>query len=327
MSSLLPAPDLPPLADVLTSHDLAAAEWAPVPHAGFSGATLHRAVRADGAAFVLKRMSIDRDWIMRATNDVYCREARLAHLGPDLGPEVATASVAAARDGPGYAVLMDDVSDALLPADSVSTQTVALLLDRIAALHRIPPPGRGVPWCGLRERLTLLTPQIAEIARSFGAPVARDIVEGWKLFGRHAAPRTAAMLRSLVAEPQPLLAALDAMPSVLLHGDLKFDNIGVRRGRVILLDWAMTLVAPPAVELGWFLAINSRRMECGLDDVMATYARAANLTGESRARHDALAVLCGMLLRGWRKALDAEEGEPNELRWWCERANAAERYL
>ena len=27
------------------------------------------------------------------------------------------------------------------------------------------------------------------------------------------------------------------------------------------------------------------------------------------------------------KALDAEDGEPTELAWWCERAEAAERYL
>ena len=46
-----------------------------------------------------------------------------------------------------------------------------------------------------------------------------------------------------------------------------------------LIDWAMTLVAPPAVELGWFLAINSRRLPDGvtLDDVMARYAAAAGI--------------------------------------------------
>jgi hypothetical protein len=46
-----------------------------------------------------------------------------------------------------------------------------------------------------------------------------------------------------------------------------------------------------------------------------------------RARHDALTVLCGLLLRGWRKALDAESGEPAELQWWCERATESSRFL
>jgi hypothetical protein len=89
----------------------------------------------------------------------------------------------------------------------------------------------------------------------------------------------------------------------------------------------MTLVAPPAVDLGWFLAINSRRLPISLDDVMTRYARAADMHGDARERHDALTVLCGLLLRGWRKALDAHDGEPEELRWWCDRAREAKRVL
>jgi hypothetical protein len=38
----------------------------------------------------------------------------------------------------------------------------------------------------------------------------------------------------------------------------------------------------------------------------------------------ALAV-SGLLLYGWGKALDAEAGRPDELRWWCERAAEAAR--
>ena len=89
-----------------------------------------------------------------------------------------------------------------------------------------------------------------------------------------------------------------------------------------LIDWALTLVAPPAVELGWFLAINSRRLRVSLDDVMAMYADAAGIRAVRR-RARRITILCGLLLRGWRKALDAEAGEPEELRWWCERAEAA----
>jgi hypothetical protein len=88
----------------------------------------------------------------------------------------------------------------------------------------------------------------------------------------------------------------------------------------------MVLVAPAAVDLGWFLAINSRRLPVSLDEVMARYA-AARITSHDRDRHDALTILCGVLLRGWRKALDAEAGEPKELSWWCDRARAAGRLL
>jgi thiamine kinase-like enzyme len=112
----------------------------------------------------------------------------------------------------------------------------------------------------------------------------------------------------------------------LLHGDLKFDNIGLEGdGRMWLIDWALTLVAPAAVEVGWFLAINSRRMTLSLEAVLDAYAAAAPHT--ARDARDGLAAICGLLLRGWRKALDAETGEPAELQWWCDRALAAEHLL
>ena len=85
--------------------------------------------------------------------------------------------------------------------------------------------------------------------------------------------------------------------------------------------------APPAVELGWFLAINSRRLPVSLDDVMQRLRRTPPTCAAELDTHDALTVLCGLLLRGWRKALDAEAGEPDELRWWCERAEDARAYL
>ena len=76
-----------------------------------------------------------------------------------------------------------------------------------------------------------------------------------------------------------------------------------------------------------FLAINSRRVPLSNDGVLDRYAAAAGIDVRDRARHDALAALCGLVLRGWRKALDADEGEPDELRWWCERAREGMRFL
>jgi aminoglycoside phosphotransferase (APT) family kinase protein len=134
------------------------------------------------------------------------------------------------------------------------------------------------------------------------------------------------LIHSLSKDPSPLIELLASLPVSLLHGDLKLDNIGLGvDGHMWLIDWAMPMLAPPAVELGWFLAINSRRLPVALDEVMKRYAHAAALSSELRRRHDAAAVLCGLLLRGWRKALDADEGEPEELRWWCEHAADAQQ--
>lgn len=273
-------------------------------------------------------MSIHRDWIMRATDDDRCREAAFARTPSPLPAGVAHPALGATRDGDAYALLMRDITPALLP-EMIDGEATDAILRAMAALHGVPasalPP---LPWCALDKRLALLTPQTARIASAYGAPVAADIMHGWSLFARHAPPAVDAALRALFEDRQPLLDALKPLPPMLLHGDLKFDNIGIDAdGTVWLIDWAMTLVAPAAVDLGWFLAINSRRMTISLDETLARYAHFASLPADLCERHDAATVLCGLLLRGWRKALDAEGGEPGELRWWCARAEAALRYL
>jgi hypothetical protein len=308
---------------LLAEHGLSRATEDPLANAGYSGSALSRIVREDGAAFVMKRMSIERDWIMRATDDVECREAAFASMSVDLGLHVRPPTIGVARDGEGYALLMRDITEVLLP-DPISEPHLEAIIQRMAEVHSIPPPRPNFPWCDVRRRLLLLTPAGATIADDYGTPVARDLLEGWTLFDRHASPRARAIIRALFDDASPLLGALAELPSALLHGDMKLDNIGLDAdGCMWLIDWAMTLVAPPAIELGWFLAINSRRVPASLDEIMRRYAEAANMVPSQRERHDALTAVCGLLLRGWRKALDAEAGEPDELRWWCERVEAA----
>ena len=311
------------VAALLDAHGLADVHEESFDHTGFSGATLTRLVRSDGVSFVLKRMSIERDWIMRATDDLLCREAAFADASIDLGDAAHTPAVGAARDGDGYALLMRDISAELLPAGNITTTQLDAVIDGMAALHARPVP-TAVPWCGVARRLTLLTPTTGRIAAAYGAPVAHDIIEGWRSFDAHATTRARTIVRGLIDDPSPLVRALARTPAAFLHGDLKFDNIGIdSTGRLWLIDWAMTLVAPPAVELGWFLAINSRRLPVSLDDVIRRYADAAGMTRALQTRHDALTALCGLLLRGWRKSIDAAAGDGDELRWWCERVEEA----
>jgi hypothetical protein len=294
-------------------------------NAGYSGSALSRVVRADGASFVLKRVSIERDWIMRVTDDVGAREIALSGL-VRVSSHLRTPNVGAAREGDGFALLMRDITPDLLP-ERISQRQLDLVLRRIAELHALPPPD-DVPWCDLPRRLLLLTPKTMAIASAYRAAVAADVIRGWQAFGRLATPAAVRIVQSLHNDVAPLVRALRLLPDAWLHGDLKLDNIGLANdGSMWLIDWAMTLVAPPAVDLGWFLAINSRRLPVDLDTVLAGYAEAAAIDAAERDRHDALSILCGLVLRGWRKALDADEGEPEELRWWCDRATAAARWL
>lgn len=328
MRSTPTLPELPPLANLLAEHGLSDAREQRFEHSGFSGARLTRLVRHDGASYVLKRMSITDDWIMRATEDNACREAVLAASALDLGSNVRAPAIGAACDGEVYAVLMHDISAHLLAPGMIGDAQCRTIISGMARLHATAPPDAALPYCDAGRRLTLLTRDTARIAARYAAPVARDLVTGWDLFEKHASPRAVEIIAALSRDPGPLLRALSRLPAVLLHGDLKLDNIGLDADETLwLIDWSMTLVAPAAIELGWFMAINSRRLPISLDEVMTRYADAGRVATQDRARNDALTVMCGLLLRGWRKALDAEEGWPEELRWWCERAEAAASFL
>ena len=161
---------------------------------------------------------------------------------------------------------------------------------------------------------------------------------GWDAFDRHAPPAARRVIDDLTADPEPLFAALGTLPSAGLHGDLKLGNVALAPdGGALLIDWQMTLVAPIAVELGWFLVCNVAGLPLPPDAVLERYRLAAGRAADEEwlAQRD-LAILVGLLLRGWRKGLDAESGTPtgwgasgaDDLEWWSRRAvEAADRRL
>lgn len=313
---------------MLAAHGLDGVAEQPLVNSGYSGSALTRLARGDGASFVLKRFAIERDWIMRATDDAGAREAAFAAAGIALPSSIETPTLGVASEGSSHALLMRDITASLLPEGVIGRRALDAIIGGIAALHRTPLPAAPAPWCDIRRRLLLLSPAGARVAAAYGAPVAADLVRGWELFATLATPPVARLVAALHAEPTPLLEALAGLPAAFLHGDLKFDNIGIEPdGGLWLIDWAMVMHAPPAIELGWFLAINSRRLPVPLDDVLDRYADAARLRPDERRAHDALAAVCGLVLRGWRKALDADAGATAELAWWCGRGEAARPLL
>ncbi len=99
------------------------------------------------------------------------------------------------------------------------------------------------------------------------------------------------------------------------------------------------------MELGWFLVSNSGSLPLAPDVVLQRYRD--TLEGDARRTIDGdwsdlqilrdwdlqtdLAWIIGLLLRGWRKGLDAEAGvtlpsgvsAADDLAWWCARADEA----
>ncbi len=293
---------------------------------GFSGARIYRQSNHDGASYVLKVTSAHSDWIMQATSDQSCREAVLANVALGGDGRVSSPAIGSARDGDVFSILMRDISAYLLPNEQLTGEQLETILRGMSQLHSLTPPNDSeVPWCSIEDRVTLFKPQPERLAHF---RIGNDILRGWELFFDYSPEGIGNLVRSLFDDVGPLKRALGQLPDCFLHGDLKLDNIAIcPSAKLSLIDWSMTMIAPAAIELGWFLAMNSRALPISLDEAVTAYTSYSNIERRFHQRHQALTVLCGLLIRGWRKGLDAEAGEPAELSWWCERAASAAEVL
>lgn len=372
------------LRDLLAANGLDGVAEAPFPNDGWSGASLTRLVRpADGRAFILKRTSWAGDWIARSTRDHALREGFVAAMPLPLPHPLVAPYHGAGADGTAVAILMPDLSDRLLAwelgAAPPDRDDLARIIAALAHLHAAPWPVAATPEAGhvwpmapVAERLLLLAPRSARRLESGGLAAGRRFVEGWSAFER-LAPRSAVdLVRGLDADPSPLLRALHHLPATGLHGDLKLSNVALLEdGRIALIDWQMTMLAPVAVELGWLLVGNSGVLPDRPEIVVEGYRRALDdvsgeavrlgapfdpgrsfpadaveavvgdietarcrtpqrVLGDWAAQVD-LTWIVGLVLRGWRKGLDAEAGATlgsgvaagDDLAWWCAKATEA----
>lgn len=334
---------LPDLASVLEAHGLRGVPEEEMRHDGWSGAGITRMTRGDGTRFVLKRDSLRRDWLARATGDApELREVVLVRTAPKLPPPVRLPHLAAARDRDETVLLMPDLTGTLLTWEApVDVETLDRVLAATAALHGSPwhrQVPAGFPWTDLRPRVLLLNRSSAARYEAEGLRVGERFRLGWDAFDRHASASARALIDRLTADPEPLLRVLARLPDVGQHGDLKLGNCGLADdGTVFMIDWQMTIVAPIAVELGWFLVCNVASLPLDPDAVLERYRIAASLPADATwaAQRD-LSIVLGLYLRGWRKGFDAEAGLtlPNgwsaaeDLAWWSRNAvEAAARRL
>jgi hypothetical protein len=357
------------LLDLLTEHGLDLLPEHEFPNDGWSGATFTSLVDGHGRRYVLKRTSLQRDWIARATRDEDLREGWLAALPPGAMAWIPRAMpyLGAAADGDGVAILTPDLSNELIAWErpghepAIDADTLDRVLRAVVRLHAVPwsdilesVAGRdgepSPPWCPLPERLTLLAPTSAARYQADANPVGDRFLAGWEAFSRRAPASARELIDRLAADPEPLVLALQVLPWVGLHGDLKLANVALLPDdHVGFIDWQMTLRAPIALEMGWFLVSNSGSLPVGPDAVMRAYrdvldrdkwgfyggVAEGGLTGDWDLQLD-LTWIVGLLLRGWRKGLDAEAGvtlpsgisAAADLAWWCEQAvDAAYRRL
>jgi hypothetical protein len=292
---------------------------------------------------VTKHDSLSRDWIARVTGDgPELREALLVRAQPRMPAPVTLPHLGVARDGEDVALVMPDLTHVLIRWEQpIDVPTLERVLDALAALHREPWHAQlpaSFPWTDRSRRLLLLTRTAAAAYDAAGLPFGARFLQGWDAFDRLVGPPARDLIVGLTADPAALFKALDRLPSAGLHGDLKLGNVGLAAdGTVPMIDWQMTMVAPAAVELGWFLVANVAGLPLQPDEVLERYRAAADLPDDDvwKTQWD-LAVIVGLFLRGWRKGLDTEAGVvyPNglaaakDLAWWgSNAAAAAERRL
>jgi Phosphotransferase enzyme family len=299
-----------------------------------SGSRFER-VTINGDPFVVKYVCVDDDWIMRATGDLHCRQLALFasplldSLPASIDPVVvAWAPYASTNGHRGAALLMPNVADQLVePGDTViDMERHRGFLAHIADLHaQYWNFHDGVGLFPLAHHYVFLTPTMAalETATERSDPVPRAVLDGWSQLAQRF-PEEARVLLDLANDPSPLVDSLQRWPATLLHGDLKFGNMGGDASRTILLDWDRCGEGPPLIDLAWYVAVNCDRLPEPKTDVIAAYrtlleARQIDTTPwwDSQLR----TALAGAFVQlGWSKVSDADE-----FGWWCDRLNEWQR--
>jgi len=311
---------------------------------GFSGSSLLN-VEANGdkraECFVLKRMSVKRDWVMDATHDHRCRSVTLWQTGllHRLQPTVAHATLACARDGDGWAMLMDDISTALMANEPFTGRQVYFLLDSLATLHatfweaaELTDPKLGV--CTTKALLQLFSPTMAHQFPGTTSPLPQRIIEGWPALQKVVAPDVADVLSKLCADPQPLCAALARYPATLVHGDYRYANLGLvvePATQAILIDWQLAGYSAATIDLAWFLATPNVLNSPVATDVATEYyrQRLAEQLGERFNESCwqpllALGQLANVLRSAWSKAWSVANSKDEAFQ--ATQRRALERY-
>jgi hypothetical protein len=297
-----------------------------------------------GQRYIVKRLSAERDWSMRATDDRRGREVVIWQQGllDRLPPGVTHAVLAGAVDGAGWALLMRDVGASLLPVTPFSAEDNARFIDALAALQAAfwEEPAlldAGSALCDLWHFYSSLSPTTCRRESRGPDDFPAVVVRGWELLETGAEPDIAALLGQLIADPQPLCDALGRYPQTLTHRDINLGNLGVLRGpqpQVVLLDWQFCGAAPPAVELANYLSEFAGFLPLPREAVIAQYQQ--RLMEHLGARFDErwwrpqleLALLGNFLRSAWAYLFQITYDEAEERRalfrdewtWWSEQA-------
>lgn len=300
-------------------------------HVGVSGARLYR-LRLDGDPYVLKYLDWDRDWTLRASGILEGPVSRLWAQGIlDRLPGCICQPIVDVIAGPPTAVLMRDVSRWLVPNtdELVPLRQHLLFLDHMAEMHvTFWDGGPDIDVVPAATRFAEFGSAMQAREAGFEARVPALVAEGWPRLAE-LAPQAAAIARPLADDPAPLVDALATTPQTLIHGNLRFENLGTDgAGRTVVIDWELPGRGAPLSDLAWYLALNSRRLPHSKEDAISAYRDALERRGVDTGpwwdRQLGLCLLGGLVWFGWWRALERRSDERD---WWVRAALEGARYL
>lgn len=333
----------PPTLSRVLEQEVTYVECAPfdVPH--LSGSRIERVLAHtsdETIALVLKRFEPQEDWVMRLTHDAAVREVALYRAGvyAQLPTTVQVPILAVARDGDSWCSLMADVSDAVAAGSRspVDAGDAEAWLTHLAQIHAqfwqgsaLAAPSLGL--AALEDFLTILSPARVQAELDAGRthPVLVMAAQGWERWRRDAPSDVRRIVTDVQSDPAPLLARLRAMPQTLVHGDFKAANLGIRRTgdgerQSVVLDWQDAARGAGALDLGYFLALDARRLMFDKEHAVSVYRDALRTQGRA-LEPSALdwALFAGGPMRlFWLMANNAQPDRPEhaaaqaELDWW-----------
>lgn len=269
-------------------------------HSGLAGGIMSYVV-TDQGRYVLKRMSIETDYVMASSRDSMGRSVTLWQYGllDRLLPHVAHKMIACARDGAGWALLMHDLTGCTFSWEKqpLPPTLLPVYLDAMVRFHAEFWNDRCLssPQLGIASQ-----EQILDIGywRSVGAnghyaasPLPEWVRNGWDALGELLDADVYGHLSRLCDDPQSVIDAVRRFPATLIHGDYRDANFAfVEPGLPVVFDWQQAGFALMTIDLAWILMRNRSVVEAGM--------------GREAA------------IRYYRERLEAYLGSPFEDREW-----------
>jgi hypothetical protein len=307
---------------------LGVTERRPLVSTGWSGNRLERLRTADGRRLIAKRIDPSADWIARNSGDpgregLLYTEGLFERMPAAIDPAV----VAAEHEGDAWWVVLRDVSDRLLDADSpISRDQNRRVLRAANSMWEEFWGERHDFLCDLGARIALAGPQVAEVERDAVDLLPKQFEAAWAALAEAVEDDVAQPILALLDDPSPLVSKLESHGTTLLHGDLRDEHIGFDDGALIALDWGAATQGHPVLDLAWYMVHDVWRIEATHDEVIEDFRRVRGERDDPRAA-DLLGLL-GLMMYGWIFGLCAvihtdpaeREWAREELAWWVPRA-------